>query len=54
MRQQLTEETSFKDAGSELATPFGSLHLTSQGKSSPGTLKGKGRGANQETHGTMT
>jgi len=43
--------TSFKDAGSGSATPFGSSHLKSQGKLSPGTLRGKGRGADQETRG---
>jgi len=36
--------TFFKDPGSGSATPFGSPHLTSQGKPSPGILRGKGRG----------
>ena len=33
---------------------FESPHLTTQGKPSPGTLRGKGRGADQETHGAVT
>ena len=36
-------------AGNGLVTPFGSSYLTSQGKPLPGTLRRKGRGADQET-----
>ena len=37
----LQKLTSFKDDGSGSATPFRRPHLTSQGKPSPGTLRGK-------------
>jgi len=48
------EPPSFNNAGSGLATPFRSPHLTSQGKPSPGTLRVEGREADQETCGTVT
>ena len=49
-RQQFIEVDIFQRS----ATPFGSLHLTSQGKPSTRTLRAKGRGADQETHGDVT
>jgi len=43
-----------EDAGDGSVTPSASLHPPSKGKPSPGTLRRKGREANQETPGAVT
>ena len=44
----LQKITTFKEAGDGLVTPSVSLHLASQGKPSPVTLREEGRDANKK------